>query len=456
MFARIRGHPQKPMNIGRFPHPLSSIVRHYPLESASNCKTNCKTRGNMAGGKEKLSARAAATTKPGRYGDGGGLYLIVSPNKARKWVYRFSFGGKVTEMGLGAAGSVSLSEARDKARHARRSLDAGENPIEARRRANQIEAGTPTFGTVATDLLAAKASEWRNEKHREQWRSSLVDLAAPLSGRPVDEIDTEAVLRVLTPLWKAKPETASRLRGRIEAVLDAAKAKGYRTGENPAAWRGHLTHLLPKRGKLTRGHHAAMDYREVPEFLAKLQKCEVVAAFALEFAILTAARSGEVYGAVWSEIDQDGKVWTLPPERTKPGRQHRVPLSARALSIIHELWENRTSDFVFPSPRGARKLSHVAMAKVLDRLKVEGVTVHGFRSAFRDWCGEATNFSREVAEAALGHVVGDKAEQAYRRGDALDKRRALMEAWSHYCSQPAAAKVVPLQRLTEKYLKARG
>ncbi len=389
----------------------------------------------MAGGKEKLTARAAATTKPGRYGDGGGLYLVVSPSGARKWIYRFTYAGRVTETGLGSANVVSLAEARGKAHEARRLLEAGKNPIEAKRQAALKEAGIPTFGAVADALVAAKESEWRNEKHRAQWRAALTEFAAPLRSRPVDDIDTAAVLAVLKPLWQAKPETASRLRGRIEAVLDAAKAQGYRSGENPAAWRGHLAHLLPKRTKLARGHHAAMDYREVPAFVAQLRQRDTVAAMALEFCILTATRSGEVYGARWSEIDTAARVWIAPAARMKAGREHRIPLSERALAILGKLGEAKTCDYVFPSPRGRKPLSHVAMAEVMRRLQIDGATVHGFRSAFRDWAGNETQFPREIAEAALAHVIGDKAEQAYRRGDALEKRRALMEIWAAFCSR---------------------
>ena len=243
----------------------------------------------MAGRRTRLTARGAATTKPGRYGDGGGLYLVVSQSGAGKWVYRFTYAGRVTEAGLGSADAVSLAEARRKAHEARKLLDAGQNPIIAKRQAALINAGIPTYGAVADGLLKAKESEWRNEKHKAQWRASLTDLAASLRALPVDEIDTATILSVLNPLWQATPETASRLRGRIEAVLDAAKAQGYRSGENPAAWRGHLAHLLPKRGKLARGHHSAMDYREVPALIAKLREYEVVAAMALEYCILTAA-----------------------------------------------------------------------------------------------------------------------------------------------------------------------
>ncbi len=248
-------------------------------------------------------------------------------------------------------------------------LDAGENPIVAKRQAAAIRAGVPTFGAVADAFVKAKESEWRNEKHKAQWRASLIDLVAPLRALPVDEIDTAAVLSVLKPLWQAKPETASRLRGRIEAVLDAAKAQGYRTGENPAAWRGHLAHLLSKRGKLSRGHHAAMDYRDVPAFVAKLREYDTIAAIALEFCLLTATRSGEVYGARWSEIDMAAKVWILPAERMKEAREHRVPLCVRSVNLLERLRAARTCDYVFSSPRGSKPLSHVALAKVMHRLR---------------------------------------------------------------------------------------
>jgi integrase len=349
-------------------------------------------------------------------------------------------------MGLGLiAEGVGLAEARQARDEARRILRSGKNPIDARNEATKAASGKPTFGTIADALIAAKESEWRNEKHRAQWRVSLREFAAPLRSRPVDEIDTAAILVVLTPLWQTKPETASRVRGRIEAVLDAAKAQGYRTGENPASWRGHLEHLLPKRGKLTRGHHAAMDYRDVPAFVAKLRQCDSVAAKALEFCMLTATRSGEVYGARWSEIDLYAKVWTVPASRMKAAREHRVPLSDSALAVIKKLFDSRTGDFVFSSPRGQRPLSHVAMAKVMRRLDVEQATVHGFRSAFRDWAGNETHFPREVAEAALSHVIGDKAEQAYRRGDALEKRQALMIAWAAYCEPKSISNVIRLK-----------
>jgi integrase len=275
---------------------------------------------------------------------------------------------------------------------------------------------------------------------------TLTKYAAPLRKLPVDAIDTAAVLSVLKPIWQAKPETASRFRGRVEQVLDAAKAKGHRTGENPARWRGHLDKLLAKRQKLTRGHHAAMAYTELPAFISRLRdrQTESVSALALEFAILTAARSGEVLGMRWDEVDDAAKVWTVPPTRMKAAREHRVPLSARALAILDEAKKARAGAFVFPGSRGGRPLSVMAMEMVLRRMGRDSVTVHGFRSAFRDWAGNETQFAREVAEAALAHVIGDAAERAYRRGDALEKRRALMEAWASYCDPTIVNNVINL------------
>jgi integrase len=394
----------------------------------------------------KLNARKVATAPPGYHLDGQGLYLCVSSALARSWVFRFSWQRRRPEMGLGSYDEgVSLADARAARDEARRVLRSGRNPIEAKREAGRVVA-KPTFGEIADALLETKASEWRNEKHREQWRLALVETAAALRSRRVDEIDTEAVLAVLKPLWTEKPETASRVRGRIEAVLDAATAQGHRTGDNPARWRGHLSHLLPKRAKLSRGHHAAMAYMDVPAFVARLRKDENTAARALEFCLLTAARSGEVYGARWPEIDLAEKVWTIPAERMKAGRAHRIPLCDRALAILEAVKPLRAGAFVFPSRRRDRPLSHVAMAKVLDRLGVEGATVHGFRSSFRDWAGNETHYPREVAEAALAHVVGDKAEQAYRRGDALEKRRALMKDWAAHCGMTEGQNVVRLRQ----------
>ena len=308
--------------------------------------------------------------------------------------------------------------------------------------------GKPTFGKVALAYVEAHEASWRNAKHRAQWRSTLETHCKPIWGTAVDKIATEQVLAVLQPIWLTIPETAARLRGRIEVILDAARAQGHRTGENPARWRGHLDKLLAKPGKLSRGHHAAMAYRDVAAFVARLRARDAVAGMALEFTILTAARSGEVLGARWREFDLVAKVWAVPGSRMKAGREHRVPLSGRALAILEKLRAARAGEFVFPGQRPGRPLSGMSLEMLLRRMKVEDATVHGFRSSFRDWCGEETSFPREIAEAALAHVAGDATERAYRRGDALDKRRQLMEAWAAFCEFDARAKtnVTPMRK----------
>jgi integrase len=299
---------------------------------------------------------------------------------------------------------------------------------------------------MADDVRETLSAGFRNEKHKAQWKSTLETYAAPLRGKPVDTIATDDVLAVLKPIWTTKAETASRVRGRIEKILDAAKAKGFREGENPARWRGHLDHLLPKPLKLARGHHAAMAYEEVATFIVKLRKREATSALALELCILTAARSGEILGLRWPEIDLDKKIWTVPADRMKAGREHRVPLSPRAVAILRQLAKVKVGDFVFDGQARNKPLSNMAMEMVLRRMKIEDATVHGFRSSFRDWAGNVSNFPREITETALAHVIGDKAEQAYRRSDALEKRRKLMEAWAAYCEPKTSANVVPIRK----------
>ena len=391
----------------------------------------------------RLTARKVETVKPGVSVDGQGLRLVVGATGTRKWVFRFMRRGRSQEMGLGGS-DISLAMARERAADARRTLAAGRNPIDAARLA---QVGQPTFGQVADEFVAAQHSEWRNGKHRAQWKMTLQRYCGPLRALPVDEIDTAAVLEILKPLWNRVPETASRLRGRIETVLDAARARGLigPNEANPARWRGHLDKLLPKRQKLTRGHHAAMPFADVPQFMVSLQKRDAVTALALEFVILTAARSGEALGARWAEIDFQNAIWTVPAARMKAGRTHRVPLSRRALVIIKKLHAARTGEFIFPGQRPDKPLSGMAMEMILRRMKADGATVHGFRSSFRDWCGEVSTFPREVAEAALAHVAGDATERAYRRGDALEKRRELMEAWGAYC-EPKSGNVVSIAR----------
>ena len=390
----------------------------------------------------RLNARVVATiTKRGRHADGGGLYLSISPNGGRRWVFLFRWHGKPTEIGFGSARDVSLSRARELASAARSKLSEGINPKEARRPLEGV-----TFGECADRVIEAMRPSWRNRKHAAQWEMTLRDYALPLRRLPVDKITTDDVLSALKPIWSKKPETASRLRGRIERILDAAKAQGLRSGENPARWRGHLDQLLPKRQQLTRGHHAAMDYADVPAFIADLQGRQATAAQALEFAILTAARSGEVLGARWAEFDLERAIWTIPAARMKASREHRVPLSRRALKIVKAMHEARDGDFVFPGQRAGKPLSVMALEMVLRRMRIEDATVHGFRSSFRDWAAECTNFTNEVCEAALAHVIANKAEAAYRRGDLFDKRRKLMDAWASFCAAPKAGKVVAFKR----------
>jgi integrase len=390
----------------------------------------------------RLNARAAATiTKHGRHADGGGLYLSISPNGGRRWVFLYRWHVKPTEIGFGSARDVTLARARELAGLARAKLAEGINPKDARRTSEGA-----TFGECANRLIQAMRPSWRNDRHAAQWEMTLRDYAAPLRRLPVDKITTDDVLSVLRPLWNDKPETASRLRGRIERVLDAAKAQGLRSGENPARWRGHLDQLLPKRQRVSRGHHTAMNYSDLPAFMSDLQTQQATAAPALEFAILTAARSGEVLGARWEEFDLDRAVWAVPSRRMKGGREHRVPLSQRALKIVKAMYEARNSDFVFAGQKSGKPLSVMALLMLLRHMKIEDATVHGFRSAFRDWAAECTHFANEVCEAALAHVIENKAEAAYRRGDLFDKRRKLMDAWAAYCANPKSGKIVAFRQ----------
>lgn len=401
----------------------------------------------MARIQNKLSARAVATiAKHGRHSDGNGLYLVVDRSGARRWIFMFRWGGKLKELGLGGLTAVSLAEARDSAADARRLVKAGINPIQARRAAKAAEASAKTFGDVADLLMASIAPGFRSEKHAAQWKSTLLTYAASLRTKPIATIGTDDVLEVLQPIWLSKPETAGRVRGRIERVLDAARAKGLREGENPARWRGHLDQLLPHRPKIEQHHHAAMPYEAVPGFAAKLRESDSVAARALEFSILCASRTAEVVEARWAEIDREAKLWIIPAERMKAGREHRVPLCDRAVAILGIAEKMKIGEFIFPGQRRSKPLSNMAMAMLMRRLGAEAFTVHGFRSSFRDWAGEDTSFPREVAEAALAHVIGNKVEQAYRRADALAKRRKLMDAWAGYCASSKAENVVAITR----------
>lgn len=411
----------------------------------------------MAKRVEGLTARKVATvTEPGRYADGRGLYLHIGKNGAKSWVLRFMLAGKAREMGLGAVADVTLQDARRKAGEARALLDAGCDPLEARReeeRQREAEkARAVTFKDAAGRYIAAHRAGWRNEKHAAQWDSTLTTYVYPVFGEvAVADVDTGMVLRALEPIWHEKPETATRVRGRIEAVLDWAKARGYRDREamNPAQWKGHLSHLLPARSKVARvEHHAALPWREVGAFMVGLRNRPATAARALEFAILTAARSGEVFGATWEEVDLAGAVWTVPGERMKAGRDHRVPLSPQAVALLVGLAdESDRTGYVFKGMKKGRPLSGMAMLMLLRRMERGDLTAHGFRSTFRDWAAEATAFPGEVAEAALAHIVGDKVEAAYRRGDLFDKRRRLMEAWADHCDivSGEGGNVVPIR-----------
>jgi integrase len=399
----------------------------------------------------KLSAlRIKSLVRPGRYGDGDGLWLQVRDAERRAWLFRYRWHGRARAMGLGPLADVALADAREAARECRALLRKGLDPIEHRRaqRAAEQLAASPPFKTVFELYLAAHEAGWRNDKHKAQWRSTLESYALPKLGtRPVSEVATGDVTAVLQPIWTKLPETANRLRGRLEAVLDFAKARGWRSGDNPARWRGHLNNLLPSRAKLAKvKHHAALPYADVAGFVTALRKQPGIAAKALEFAILTAARTGEVIGARWSEIDQARALWTVPAERMKSGREHRLPLSDRAREILEEMNE-LGGEYVFPGGKPDAPLSNMAMTAVLRRMKRTDITVHGFRSTFRDWAAETTGYAREVAEAALAHTLKDRVEAAYKRGDLLEKRRRLMADWSTYCADSRPRRgVVALKR----------
>lgn len=402
-----------------------------------------------------LTPLAVKNAKPGRHADGGGLHLLVKESGARSWVYRFMLNGKSRDIGLGAAGQdgISLSQARDARDALRLKVKAGIDPLEERQRdaaealaaAQAAQVAGMTFKAVAETYISANEGSWRNEKHRQQWKNTLATYVYPVIGElPVAEIGTAHVLQILEPIWKAKAETASRVRGRLETILDTAKARGYREGENPARWRGHIAQILPARSRLTRGHHKAMPYEGIPAFVGALHKREAVAALALEFTILTAARTGEVIGAKWDEVDLDKAIWKIPASRMKAGKEHRVPLSPRAVEILN-FTQGLRKEWLFPAIKGG-KMSGMAMTMLLRRMNVD-VTVHGFRSSFRDWCAERTGYSHEVCEMALAHAIDNKVERAYRRGDLLDKRQRLMADWAVYCASGAKAetKVTPIR-----------
>jgi integrase len=379
----------------------------------------------------------------GYIADGGGLYLQVSAHGSKSWVFRFRDSGKLREMGLGPLHTISLKEAREAALLCRKQRLAGIDPIAARRSdqaAARLElAKAMSFQQCAQAYVDSHQSAWRNAKHASQWAATLSTYAYPILGSlPVQAIDVALVLKVIEPLWAVKTETASRLRGRIESVLDWATARGLRTGENPARWRGHLDHLLPPRSKIRKvEHHAALPYSESHSFVEVLRKQEGMSARALEFAILTAARTTEVLGATWAEIDLSGAVWIIPEARMKAGKEHRIPLSQPALAILSKLSPARVpTSPVFPGARSGKGLSNMAFLTLLRRMNRSDITAHGFRSTFRDWAAERTNFPREVAEQALAHSLPDKVEAAYRRSDLFEKRRRLMNEWAAFIQSP--------------------
>ena len=423
----------------------------------------------------KLTAHAAkslvAKGKPGAHADGGNLYLRIAGPGLGKWTLRYMLQGKAREMGLGAfdpdgKDGVTLAQARVKADEVRAVLRQGVDPLEQRKAEAAAEerakaaavAATRTFRDVAEMHVSAHEAGWRNAKHRAQWRSTLEAYAYPtLGSMPVADIGTDQVLRALQPIWTAKPETAARVRGRIEAVLSYAAARAWRQGENPARWRGHLDHLLPRRSKVaTVENHAALPWQQVATFMPVLRATEATAARALEFAILTACRSGEVLGARWSEINLAEALWSVPAARMKAGREHRVPLSSAALDVLARMAPLRPAEgdeYVFPGQAAGKSLSSMAMLMLLRRMNPEAdgkparwrdartgtaITTHGFRSAFRDWCEEATSTPHAVSEAALAHTIGDKVEAAYRRGDLFQKRATLMQEWADFCARSPA------------------
>lgn len=394
-----------------------------------------------------LTALEIKNAKPGMHADGGGLYLHVGKAGNASWIFRFQLNKRRREMGLGALSALSAVEARAKAAELKAMVGRGIDPLDLKQAVQQQEAqaivaqreeealNVATFKRATEKHLALKESGWRNAKHRQQWANTLTTYAYPVIGDlPVRDITSQHVLQVLEPIWSTKPETASRVRMRIEAVLNSAKVLGWRAGENPALWRGNLDAALPPRGKVRRvKHHPALHWKDAASFMTKLNEREGISARALEFLVLTAARSGEVRMAGWSEIDLDQKLWIVPADRMKAGREHRVPLSAAAIELLSELPRFQGYDLIFPGTR-MQPLSDMSLSAVLKRMGKTDITVHGFRSTFRDWAAEHTGHGSDIVEMALAHTISSKTEAAYRRGDLLSKRRSLMEDWAGWCA----------------------
>jgi integrase len=416
-----------------------------------------------------LSAQFVRTAKPGRFCDGDGLYLLVKKSGARFWVFRYKVkGSKLREAGLGRAGegrnSVRLSEAREKASVLFRQVKNGIDPLSAKEAASAAAKAAEqdaavkrlTFREAARRFIDGHTPSWRNPKHAAQWGATIENYANPVFGDlPVGDVATTHVLAAIEPIWLSKPETASRLRGRIERILDFAKTRGWRSGENPAAWKGHLALTLPARSKVRKvEHHAALPWRDIGDFMLTLEDQAGIGARALRFAILTAARSGEVRGARWSEINRSTATWIVLAERMKGFREHRIPLSAPALEVLREMAEVRVSSdseaLVIPGRDAGRPLSDMSLTAVLRRIGRGDLTAHGFRSSFRDWAAETTAYPAELVEMALAHAVGNKVEAAYRRGDLFDKRRRLMDDWAVYCLAPSNAQTAQVISLQER------
>jgi integrase len=386
----------------------------------------------------------------GMFNDGRGLYLKVNGPSSASWIFRYAAGGKPKDMGLGSVADVPLALARELRDAQRRLRVVGTDPIAHRRdqRASRLvaDAKVMTFAQCADAYIASHEAGWGNATHRKQWVNTLAQYVYPAIGAlPVAAIDTALVMRAIEPIWKTIPETASRVRGRIESILDWARVRGYRTGENPARWRGHLDHLLPARTKLHKVEHfAALAYPEIGTFMASLRLETSTAARALELTILTASRTAAALGARWDEIDLAAKVWTIPAKRMKSRIEHRVPLAPAAIAVLEQMQAQRCNEFVFPGQRG-HHISQLVMLRLLRSMGRDNITVHGFRSTFRDWCSETTNFPRDVAEMALAHTIPSAVEAAYRRGDLFEKRRKLMESWATFCAKPVGeGKVLPL------------
>jgi integrase len=402
----------------------------------------------------QLTTKQVENARPGYHPDGGNLYLQVTESDAKSWVFVYTLKGRTREMGLGSERIFSLAEARKRARAARQLLADGVDPIDHRdalRAQERLQkANSLSFEKCWEKYIAAHRAGWRNPKHVGQWENTLETYAGPVIGKlPVQDVDTALVLRVLEPIWATKPETAGRLRGRIEQVLDWARVHKYRAGENPARWRGHLDKLLPKKSKVHSVKHLpALPYAKINEFITALREQPGIAARAVELAILTAARSGEVRGAKPSEFDLEAGIWTVPGERMKAGKEHRVPLTSRAVGIVRErLKADPEAVYLFPNSRNGKPLSDMALTAVLRRMKRTGITVHGFRSSFRDWAAERTTYPREMCEFALAHTLSSEVEAAYLRSDMLEKRRQLMGDWAKFCDTPKpSGKVLALKR----------